>query len=152
MLTSIHKIVVALAIVVLSLGIMFVWRIVVLKTQLSRYERQSAANTKAVQQALANAEAAEARAREKEAQAEMWRQQIDARSAQAHKTAQELLLKQKQEDAALRAAQNQDLQNIARPATECVRARDTCERFKRLAQLDASWQQYVCQSDPCSNP
>lgn len=150
MVLSYGKIILALlASALLGMGASLAWHLHAQRASETRYQARTNEQQKAVQQALAQAEAALARAAVKEAQAELLKQQIDARSQSAVTQAQELLARERQREAELTRQREADLAALDAPATECERQRDVCARFARLAQRDAAWRQYICLSDPC---
>jgi K+-sensing histidine kinase KdpD len=112
----------------------------------ARYNRKEAARMKQVQDALALAEAANRRAEAKEAQAELLKEQNEAKAKTT--TADKARL---ESEAQIRNAYQHDQDAINSDMSSCDRCRDICSRLDALAVSNPALAKYKCAANSCDD-
>lgn len=116
----------------------------------ARYNKREAARMKQVQAALAAADAATKRAETKEAQAELLRQQNEAKAGKVTAAAEQLAKETKDNEEKISADYAADLARINSDLTPCDRCRDVCSKLDAAARANPAFGQYRCDADACS--
>lgn len=116
-----------------------------------RYAKREAARMKQVQAALSAADAAEKRAEAKEAQAELLKQQNEAKAKVTTADKQKLEQEAKATDAKITNDYAADVQRINANQSDCDRCRDSCSRLDRLAVSNPALAELRCTADACAD-
>lgn len=116
----------------------------------SRYTKREAARMKQVQEVLAAADAATRRAEAKEAQAELLKQQMDAKATVT--TADRVKLEQESErnEEKIKTSYEHDQTFINSDMSDCERCRDVCSRLDAVAVSNPALAKYRCAADSCA--
>lgn len=144
------KIIVFVAAFVVGCILVAVSGMVAYRVSYSRYNKREAARMKQVQEALAAADAANRRAEAKEAQAELLKQQMDAKAKVT--TADRVKLEQESErnEEKIKSAYEHDQAFINSDLSDCERCRDVCSRLDAVAVSNPALAKYACAADACA--
>jgi K+-sensing histidine kinase KdpD len=117
----------------------------------ARYNRKEAARMKQVQDALALAEAANRRAEAKEAQAELLKEQNEAKAKTTTADKARLESEAQAHDEQIRNAYQHDQDAINSDMSSCDCCRDICSRLDALAVSNPALAKYKCAANSCDD-